>query len=158
MSRRAFIALTAIGLSFQSDRRWMSKREQNPTMDQETVQQLLERLGQAISAGDFKGVSACWEVPALFLSDEGAMAFANLSEIEKVMAQASESYRAQGIASTRPEIEGVERLSEKLAAVDVRWPSLDASGKEKASERSHYIMQLSKDGQPRIRVALTRTR
>ncbi len=46
MSRRAFIALTAIGLSFESDCRWMSEREQKTTMDQETVRQLLDRLSK----------------------------------------------------------------------------------------------------------------
>lgn len=85
------------------------------------------------------------------------MAFGNLDEIEKLMNQASESYRAKGIVATKPHIEQIEMLSDKLAAVDVRWPSLDASGNEKASERSHYIVQLGEDG-PHIRVALTRTK
>jgi hypothetical protein len=39
----------------------------------------------------------------------------------------------------------------------VRWPAFDAAGTERASERSHYILRLGYDGQPRIRVALTRT-
>jgi hypothetical protein len=49
-------------------------------------------------------------------------------------------------------------LSETLAAVDVRWPAFDASGQEKSSERSHYILRLGTDGQAYIRVALTRTK
>lgn len=127
-------------------------------MNKDEIRQLLERLGQAISAGELEKVSACWVVPAVLLSDEGAIVLANASEIEALMARASESYRSQGIVSTRPEIERIEMLSEKIASVDVRWPSLDKSGKEKATERSHYLLQLDKDGQPRIRVALTRTK
>lgn len=127
-------------------------------MQKAQVQRMLERLGETLSAGDMKGVSACWAVPALFLSDEGAIAFAAPAEIEKIMGQAAEGYRARGIASTKPEIERIEALTGQLAAVDVRWPSLDASGKEVASERSHYILQLGEDGQPRIRAALTRTK
>lgn len=49
-------------------------------------------------------------------------------------------------------------LSERLASVDVRWPSFDTSGIEKSSERSHYIVQLGTGEQARIRVALTRTK
>jgi hypothetical protein len=121
------------------------------------ITQLLERLGRALSAGDFREASGCWEVPALVLSDEGVIAVSEFSAIEKFFAQASKEYRSQGIASTKPEIERVDVLSGNLASVDVRWPSLDASGNEKASERSHYIVQLVGAREARIRVALTRT-
>jgi len=127
-------------------------------MSKDEIRLLLERLGQALSDGELKRVSACWEVPALLLLDDGAMALANAVDIEKLMSQASEAYRSLGIVSTRPEIEHIEILSEKLASVDVRWPAVDESGKERMSERSHYIMQLGRDGHPRIRVALTRTK
>jgi hypothetical protein len=83
------------------------------------------------------------------------MVFTNASEIENLMAQVSQSYRSQGIASTRPEIEHIGLLTENLASVDVRWPSFDRSGKEKASEVSHYILHIGKEGKARIRVALT---
>jgi hypothetical protein len=127
-------------------------------MNEGEIRRLLETLGQAISAGELKRVSACWEVPALFLSDETATVFTNPSEIENIMAQASESYRSRGIVSTRPEVEHIELLTEKLASVDVSWPSLDRLGNEQASEISHYILQLGKDGHAHIRVALTRTK
>jgi NTF2-like protein (DUF6841) len=157
-SRRSFTELIAVSLISSISCRATSTREGSINMDEDKIRQLLERLGQAVSSGDLKGVSSCWEIPALFLSDEGATAFANSGEIEKVMAQAAEHYRSQGIASTKPELERVDTLSNKLAVVDVRWPSFDASGKEKSSERSHYIVQFRKDGQARIRIALTRTK
>jgi hypothetical protein len=126
-------------------------------MEKETMRELLERLGQALSAGDLRATSSCWAVPAVFLSDEGATVLADADEIEKLFARATEWYRSRGLVSTRPELEGVDVLSEKLAAVDVRWPAFDASGQEKWSERSHYILQVANDGQLRVRVALTRT-
>lgn len=64
---------------------------------------------------------------------------------------------SRGLVATRPEIQRTEVLSDTLVAVEVRWPSFDAAGAERSSERSHYILQLGKDGQLRIRVALTRT-
>jgi hypothetical protein len=126
-------------------------------MNNEEIRALLERLGQALSAGDLRGTSNCWEVPAVVLSDEGATVLADAGAIEKLFARATEWYRSRGLVSTRPELEGVDVLSEKLTAVDVRWPAFDASGQEKSSERSHYILQIGKDGKVRIRVALTRT-
>jgi hypothetical protein len=127
-------------------------------MQTDQISQLLEQLGQALSAGDLHKAAACWGVPALVLSDEAATAVSDRSEIEEFFSQAADWYHLQGIASTKPEIERVDRLSEKLTAVDVRWPSFDASGKEQSSERSHYIVQLAEDGQVYIRVALARAK
>jgi hypothetical protein len=127
-------------------------------MDKNMIRQLLERLGQAISSGDLKGVSACWSFPAMYLSEADAMVLEGADQLEQFMAQATEAYQKPGIASTKPELEQVEPLSEMLVSVDVRWPAYDASGIEKASERSHYILHLGPDGQPHIRVALTRTK
>jgi len=126
-------------------------------MDDEKILRFLEGYGAALSAGDLPVVSSSWAVPALVLSDQGAMAVTSPTEIEAFFAQGIEYYRAQGLVSTRPELEHVEMLSETLITVDVRWPAYDSSGKEKASERSHYILQLGQDGQPQFRVALTRT-
>jgi len=126
-------------------------------MIQAKIRIFLERYGAALSSGDLPLVSSSWVVPALVLSDQGAMAVTSPTEIETFFAQGIEYYRSQGLVSTRPELEHVEMLSETLISVDVRWPAYDSSGIEKASERSHYILQLGQDGQPQFRVALTRT-
>ncbi len=126
-------------------------------MDNDLIMRFLEGYGAALSAGDLRVVSSSWVIPALVLSDQGAMAVTDTSEIEAFFAQGIEYYRSQGLMSTRPELERVEMLSETLVSVDVRWPAYDSSGSEKASERSHYILQLGQDGQPQFRVALTRT-
>jgi hypothetical protein len=136
---------------------YIAGAEENLTMNETQIRQFLERYGTTLSAGDLPGISNSWEVPALVLSDEGAILVADKREIEKFFAQAMESYRSRGLMSTKPEIERVEQLSEKLASVDVRWLAFDASGKEKSSERSYYLLQRGQDGQMYIRVALTRT-
>jgi hypothetical protein len=125
-------------------------------IDEDKIRSLLEQVGTALSTGDLPGIANCWEVPALVLSNEGAIAVSEAGEIEKFFVQATEWYHSQGLMSTRPELERVEILSENLASVDARWPSFDAAGDEKYSERSHYIVQIGKDGQARIRVGLTR--
>jgi hypothetical protein len=124
---------------------------------EDKIRQLLENIGQGLSAGDPRAVANCWEVPALVLSDQGSLAITDSNQIEGFFGQAIAVYRAQGLMATRPEIEHVQTLSESLASVDVRWPAFDAAGTETSAERSHYVIQVGKDGQARIRVALTRT-
>jgi hypothetical protein len=120
------------------------------------IQVFLERYGRALSDGDLPGISACWEVPALVLSDQGVVGVSAAAEIEEFFGQAVAWYRSQGLVSTRPLIERLEPMGEKVASVDVRWSALDAAGEERSSERSRYITLLGDDGEPRIRVALPR--
>ncbi len=127
-------------------------------MNEQSIRRCLEHIGQALSAADPHGIADCWALPALVLSDEGAIVLTEAGQIESFFTRAIEGYRSQGLTATRPQLERVEPLSEKLTSVDVRWPTFDATGAEKASERSHYILQLGEDGQQRIQVALTRTR
>lgn len=124
-------------------------------MNDDLITQFLNRYGRALSEGDMPGVSRCWEVPALVLSDEGSIAVAEAAEIETFFAQAVEWYRSHGLVETKPQLEWVEMLSNRLISVNVRWSTLDAAGEEKSFERSHYILWRGEDGEPRIRVALT---
>jgi len=126
-------------------------------MSNDEISRFLERYGRALSTGDLPAIANCWAVPALVLGDEDAVAVGDSSEIQQFFAQATASYHAQGLISTRPELERVERLSEQLTAVDVRWAACDAAGKEQASERSHYVLQRGQEGELHVRVALTRT-
>ena len=117
---------------------------------------VFDRLGQGLSAGELKDLTSCWALPALVLSDQGAVSVTSRDQVEKFLQEAIKAYRAQGLVSTRPQLERVESLSDQLAAVEVRWPTFDNTGTERASERSYYIMQFGPDGQPRIRVTLNR--
>lgn len=125
-------------------------------MWKEQIQQSLERYGQALGSGDFSLVANGWVMPAMVLSDQGALVITDIAEVERFFAGAAEWYRSQGVVSTVPEIVHSDVLSERLVAVDVRWPSLDADGNTVMSELSHYILEAGTDGQFRIRVALTR--
>jgi ketosteroid isomerase-like protein len=124
--------------------------------NEEQINESLEHYGEALSAGDLAGISSCWEIPGLVLSDEGAVVVSDKGQIEGFFAQAIESYRSQGLVTTRPELERAEALSARLTSVEVRWASLDEAGVERSSERSHYILRRGDDGRHRIQVALTR--
>jgi hypothetical protein len=89
---------------------------------------------------DLSAVAGCWDLPALVLSDEGAISISDVDEIKQFLAHAAEGYRAQGLVATRPQLERVEQLTDRLTAVDVRWPTFNAAGAEQSSERSHYML------------------
>jgi ketosteroid isomerase-like protein len=125
--------------------------------NKERIIESLEAFGEALTAGDPRAAASWWEIPALVLSDEGALPVSDVAEVEAFFAQATEFYRSQGLVATKPELERVVELTDRLMAVDVRWPTFDETGAEKASERSHYILRRGEDGQYRVRVALTRT-
>lgn len=127
-------------------------------MNQEPIRTCLERIGEALSTNKLRDLVDCWELPALILSDEGAIALTEADSLVSLFARAAQGYQSQGLVATRPQLERVEPLSEKLTAVEVRWPAFDAAGIQQASERSHYILRLGEDGQQRIRVALTKTK
>jgi pimeloyl-ACP methyl ester carboxylesterase len=133
----------------------LSSTTQQHTLNETRVHQLLERFSAALSAQNVQDFAACWETPAVFLSDEGARVFRDKAQIEQMFGKAGDAWRSQGITSARPEIERTERLSETLAEVDVRWTAVDAAGNEKWSEHTHYIIHYGKDGEPRIQVALS---
>ena len=59
------------------------------------------------------------------------------------------------MSDTRPEVECVEWYTSRLAAVTVRWPYLDAGGRDLGrSERSVYLVRVA-DGDAKICVAAT---
>lgn len=126
-------------------------------MNETAITRLMERLGQSLSSGKLEDAAACWQTPAFVLADAGATALADAAQLQQLFAQAAEGYRARGLVATRPEIQQLEELSEDLVSVDVRWPAFDAAGVEQHSERSRYLVQFGKDGEARIRVALTRS-
>jgi hypothetical protein len=76
----------------------------------------LDRLGEALSAGDLAGVASCWEIPGLVLSDAGAIPVVDRPQIEAFFGHAVASYRSQGLVATRPELE-------RTVALTDRWTS-----------------------------------
>jgi hypothetical protein len=122
---------------------------------EEGIRQFLAYYGAMLSAGNLPQVVACWEVPAFVLADQGAIPVAAGKEVMQFFAGAVQAYRSQGLVATRPTLLRLETLSQRVAAADVRWSALDASGQEKASEQSRYLLRLGDDGKWHIRVAIT---
>lgn len=116
------------------------------------VQAFFGRYGEALGAGDLDSVVSCWGLPALVLSDEGALAVENEEQIREFFGRAIEGYRAQGLEATHPSsVRTVER-SPRVVDAEVEWVALDGEGKERTRERVGYLLRLDDEGGPRIHV------
>lgn len=122
-------------------------------MNRDAIKSALSRIGQGLSAGDAVVVAEAWAMPATIFMDAGAVVATTQTQLADVFKRAIQSYRKRDLVATRPEIEHVEDLGPRLAAVRVRWPAFDRAGVERASERSYYIVQEGEDGRARVRVA-----
>ena len=119
--------------------------------DDQPIRDLLQRFARAFTTGDGKGAAACWEVPALVISDEGSKAVGTLGEVEAFFGGAQAQYNAQGVTGTRPDVDCIEWFTDRIASVEVTWPYLDAQGREVGkSESSAYVVRMGDDGQARI--------
>ncbi len=122
-------------------------------MNHDAIKAALSRLGQGLSSGDTVIVAEAWTLPAMFFMDAGAVVATSPPQLADVFKRMIQGYRKRDLVATRPEIESVEELNPRLAAIRVRWPAFDRAGVERASERSYYIAQEGEDGRVRLRVA-----
>lgn len=125
----------------------------NRVQAREEVQEFLDRFARALTAGDGRGVAALWEAPAFVLGDE-AMPVASREEVERFFSGARSEYNARGVTDTRAEIVDLRWPNDRIALVEVRWPWLDAAGREKGSESSTYTLHRDAQGELKLRVAV----
>lgn len=122
--------------------------------DNAEVQEFLDRMGRAVTSGDGRAAAQMWENPALVLGDEQAMAISSSKELEQFFGGAKEQYNAKGITDTRAEIVRLDRPTERIAIVEVRWPYLDSRGSSHGSETSTYTLRRDDKGTLKLRMAV----
>lgn len=120
------------------------------------VRALLDRLARAITVGDAKGIAALWEAPALVVGADGVVALASLDEVARFFGGARAQYNARGIVGTRADVLGEERVGDRIVVVKVRWPYLDAAGRERGVEASDYTLRRDDSGALKVRSVLMR--
>ncbi|MBA3456128.1 MAG: hypothetical protein H0T42_23720 [Deltaproteobacteria bacterium] len=120
------------------------------------VQALVEGMARSLITGDGDAVASLYEVPALIISDDGVLAVESTAQIAQFFGAAKAQYNAQGIFDTRADLIDLERIGKRLLVATVRWPHLDAAGKEVASEASDYTLRRDDAGRLRIRSVLMR--
>lgn len=120
------------------------------------IQDLLNTIARAITAGDGETVAKLYEVPAFVVGDMMAIAVESHEQVAAFYAGGKEQYNQRGITDTRADIIDIEKLGEKTIQVQVRWPYLDDAGKEVGGEKSDYILRRDDNGKLRIRAVLMR--
>jgi len=120
------------------------------------IQDLLNTIARAITAGDGDAVAKLYEVPAFVLGDTMAMPITETAEVAKFYGAGKAEYNKRGIADTRADIVDIEKLGDKTIQVAVRWPYLDDKGKEIGGEKSDYILRRDDAGKLRVRAVLMR--
>jgi ketosteroid isomerase-like protein len=122
------------------------------------VRAFLDRYADALTGGDLPGIAACYALPALVVGDAGAIPVAEPGQVEAAFAGAADAYRARGLVAARPELQAVERLTDALTLVTVRWAYLDGSGEEGDHSAYRYLLRDAGDGRLGIQVVVDVTR
>ncbi|MES1158984.1 MAG: hypothetical protein ABUL42_03730, partial [Terricaulis silvestris] len=118
------------------------------------VQEFLDTMGIALTAGDGAAAAALWEAPAFILGPQGAHGVRTASQLELFFDAGREKYNARGVVDTRPEIIRLDEINDTVVMVRVRWPWLDEKGREVGAETSTYTLQRNDYGDWKLRVAL----
>src|SRR5262249_39164389 len=93
-----------------------------------------------LTSGDREAIAAMRARPALRRNDRGARAVREAGGIQKLFAGGKGMYAARGIVDTRPDIQQIEWLTERIVIADVRWPLFDDGHTERGSESSTYTL------------------
>jgi ketosteroid isomerase-like protein len=120
------------------------------------VQELLTRFARAFTTGDGKRVATMWAVPAVVISADETRLVTSRDEVEAFFGGAQQQYNERGVTDTRPEIQGEDWVGDGLVVVKVRWPHLDAAGREVGAEASDYTLRRDPAGQLQICAVLMR--
>jgi hypothetical protein len=120
------------------------------------VQDLLDQLAHAIVIGDGESAADLWETPGFVIGADVVMAIAKREELVKFFGAAREQYNAKGVVKTRADLLDLERVGSSIVIAAVRWPWIDASGREVGSESSDYTLRRDRDGRLRVRSVLMR--
>lgn len=122
-------------------------------MTEQLFDAFFRKYGTALATGDLDGIADCYGYPGLVVFDDGAMVVAEAEEIRKQFDGAAERYQAEGLVAAVPEILQVQRLTDVIAAADVRWSYQDTQGVERGTGTYRYLLRTA-DGAPKITVVV----
>jgi hypothetical protein len=129
----------------------------DPTADDAAPVRLLAEFLRHLSVGDARAAAALWDVPALILGDEhvhGPLSRDRLAELlVDTPGPGALQRRAQPAGEAPPElrVERVEWTSQRVAAIDARWPRLARGGLLHGIEAATFLVRSDELSQPKIR-------
>jgi hypothetical protein len=109
--------------------------------------------GRALVEGDVDATVALYGFPCMAMADDFVGTLAEPDELRAALAQASGYYAQFGATDVRPEILGVDPISEKLTRVRLRWHYHGADGGLIVTTEHEYTWRATPEG-PRIHLTV----
>ncbi len=122
------------------------------------VQEFLSGLARVLVGGDGDAVAMLWEAPAIVIGNDAVVGLDSPRRIAQMFSGARELDGGCGYAGMHPDLIDLERIGERLVIATVRWPHVDAAGREVAAEVSDFVLRRDDRGALKVRAMLKRER
>lgn len=125
--------------------------------DSEALVPLLAEFLRHLSVGDARAAAALWDVPALILGDEHVHGPLSRERLAEVLADTPGPEPLQRLAQHAAEapleltVERVAWTSQRVAAIDARWPRLIRGGVLHGIEAATFLVRSDERSHPKIR-------
>lgn len=107
-------------------------------------------FGAALSSGNLEIITKCWAVPSYILDERLTLSVSSTEDLEKIFTIKKKNYNERGISEVRPEILGVQWMTDQIVVANVKWLLLDKSGKKNGYETAFYTLKMDKNGKLKI--------
>ncbi|MBX2993413.1 MAG: hypothetical protein KF681_01270 [Bdellovibrionaceae bacterium] len=137
----------------RSSRPGVNDLQKEPLAEDE-ISVFFNKFNEAMTSGDGEAMAALWAVPALVMSDDMVRAVRTSESVSAFFANSNEQYNERGIVGSRPEVQHLDWLTDKIVMVEVRWPYLDQDGHERGSESSTYTLRRDDAGDFKVQAVV----
>lgn len=113
------------------------------TTELETLADFFDRYGTALTTGDLPTIASCYRLPGTVVSDKYSFTFSSPAAVALSFVGAAPAYQERQLVAAHAEISDVQRVSDGLVLVAVRWEYLDAGGHSVPGEAFRYVVRLA---------------
>ncbi len=110
-------------------------------MDEE-ISAFFLKYGDALGRNDLPAIAACYSTPSLVVDDSANISVPDGKAVEAAFAGAAEVYSAKRLIGAVALINRVDRLTDRLAFVDVTWEYKDVQGGMQPGESYRYLVRV----------------
>lgn len=111
-------------------------------MDDSQIATFFRDYGEALGRDDPVAISGFYAEPALVVDDKATVSVLERGDVRAAFEGSAEIYAAKKLIGARAQVDGVDRLSERLAFVAVTWEYLDTDGGAQPGESYRYLVRL----------------
>ncbi|GIH06613.1 hypothetical protein Rhe02_46800 [Rhizocola hellebori] len=111
-------------------------------MSEKQITDFFVRYGAALGSGDLSAIASCYATPALVVSDGRSLPVQDSADVEAAFSGSADTYEARGLVDAKPNIGGMEKITDVLTLVTVGWDYLDTQGGVQPGESYRYLVRL----------------